>query len=96
MSDVPIYGAICKYPNIFFGKKSLNVPTVKLFSIFFFQMFWDFFNAFLLGPLIKGKQISIGWVIICYCMQIVPQICNNSKFNKKKEMNHKWLTSLIQ
>ena len=33
---------------LIFGKKSLNVPTVKLYSIFNFltSMFWDFVNPF--------------------------------------------------
>ena len=37
-----IYSSICKHRNIFLGKKSLIVPTVMLFSYFFFQCFGVF------------------------------------------------------
>ena len=64
---------------LFWKKKSLNVPTVKLFSYFFFNVFWGGFNAFLFLPLVKGKKIFIGWLVTCYCKQMVPKIRNKSK-----------------
>ena len=41
-----LYRMICKNTKSFFGKNSLNVSNVKLFSNFFFQRFWLFY-AFL-------------------------------------------------
>ena len=41
------YGPKCKKAKINFGKKSLNVHSVKLFSKLFFQRFWVFFVLFL-------------------------------------------------
>ena len=41
-----LYRMICKNAKSFFGKNSLNVSNVKLFSKIFFQHFW-FFYAFL-------------------------------------------------
>ena len=40
-----IYRMICKKSKSFFGKSSLNVSNVKLFSIFFFNVF-GFFMPF--------------------------------------------------
>ena len=37
-----LYGQKCKHPKTNYGKKSLNVPTVKLFSNFFFNVFGVF------------------------------------------------------
>ena len=41
-----IYGQKCKHANKMFGESSLNIPFVKLFSIFF-STFFEFFDAFL-------------------------------------------------
>ena len=41
------YGPKCKKAKINFGKKSLNVHSVKLFSKLVFQRFWGFFLLFL-------------------------------------------------
>ena len=42
-----IYGPKCKHGNKIFGRKSLNVPFVKLFL--------GFLMPFCFGPLTKGK-----------------------------------------
>jgi hypothetical protein len=55
------YGPKCKKAKINFGKKSLNVHSVKLFSKLFFQLFWFFLYFFCFKPLIKGNYISIYW-----------------------------------
>ena len=46
-----------------FGKKILNVTTVKLFSNKKINTFMGFFDAFLFQPLIKGKKITIVFII---------------------------------
>ena len=53
-------------------------------------MFWEFFDAFLFPPLIKGKKLFIGWLVTCYCMQMVPKIHNKSKFTKEEEILANW------
>ena len=40
--------------------------------------------------LFQGKKIFFGWLVICYCMQIVSKIRNNSKFTKKKDIFANW------
>ena len=79
----------------------LSEPLFCLsYGYFQFSIFnvLGFFNAFLLGPLIKGKQISIGWLVTCYCMEIVKIICNYLKLTKEQYIcrHHKWHKSLIQ
>ena len=40
--------------------------------------------------LFKGKKLFFGWLVICYCMQIVSKIRNNSKLTKKKDIFANW------
>ena len=81
-----IYGPKCKHANNIFGKKSLNVPFVKLFSKYFFQHFWGLLVSFWCRPLIKGKYIPIWWFITFYCLKMALEfeIFKNSLKNKKK------------
>jgi hypothetical protein len=41
-----IYGPIWKHADLIFGKKGLNVPTVKQFSENKFNIFWVLFMPF--------------------------------------------------
>ena len=84
-----IYGPICKHAKNIFGKRVLNVTTVKLFSKKN-QRFMDFLDAFLFQPLIKGKCIPILWFVTFYCLEMAPKIHNNSKFSKEQEMFANW------
>ena len=81
-----IYGPICKYANLFCGKKILNVTSVKLFPRIKIQCFLGVFDAFLFQPLSKGKYLSISQFVTCYCLKISPKICNKSKFTKELEI----------
>ena len=85
-----IYGPICKHANLFYGKKILNVTSVKLFPRIKIQCFGGFFDAFLFQPLNKGKYLSISWCVNCYCLKIAPKSCNNSKFTKELEIFENW------
>ena len=58
-----IYGPKCEHANKMFGKMSLNVPFVELFSKYLFRHFLGFLMPFCFGPLTKGKYIPIGWFI---------------------------------
>ena len=51
---------ICKHADLFFGKKILNVTTVKLFLFLKKINVLGFFDAFLFQPSIKGKKLSIS------------------------------------
>ena len=73
-----------------FGKKILNVTTVKLFSNKKNQHLMGFFDAFLFQPLIKGKYITILWFITFYCFEMAPKIHNIPKFSKEQEIFANW------
>jgi hypothetical protein len=75
--------------QIFFGKKFKCIYCKAIFIILF-SIFWGFFDAFLFFPLVKGKKLIFGWLVICYCIQMVSKICNNSKFTKEKEIFANW------
>ena len=55
-----IYSSICKHRNIFLGKKSLIVPTVMLFSYFFFQCFGGFLMPICFALQLKVKNYSLA------------------------------------
>ena len=54
-NDVCHLWSYLQTPNLFFGKNSLNVLNVKLFSKFFFQHFGVSFDAFLFQTLIRDE-----------------------------------------
>ena len=60
---------ISKHSKTFFWQKSLNVPTVKLFSNFC----WNFLSAFLMlfgfRLLILGKSVSICCLLLFFCLK---------------------------
>ena len=64
--------------KIIFGKKVLNVTTVKLISKKEFE------------PLIKGKNIPILRFVTFYYLELAPKIQNNSKFSKEQEIFANW------
>ena len=78
-----IYGPKCKHSKKLFGRKSLNVTFVKLFSKYFFQSFLDFLMPFWFGPLIKGKYIPICWFVTFYCLTMVQKFLK--KITKEQE-----------
>ena len=67
-----------------FGKKVMNVTTVKLFSNKKSNVLWLFFDTFLFQPLIKGKYLPILWFVTFYCLEMAPKIHNNSKLSKNR------------
>ena len=81
-----IYGLICKHAKKIFGKKVLNVTTVKLFSNKKKQRFMGFFDVFLFQPLIKGKYLPILWFVTFYCFDMAPKIHKNSKSTFQKNL----------
>ena len=85
-----IYGPICKHTNLFYGKKILNVTSVKLFPRIKIQCFGGLFHAFLSQPLDKDKYLSISWFVNCYCLKIAHITRNNSKFTKELEIFDNW------
>ena len=85
-----MYGPICKHAKNNYGKKILNVTTVKLFPRIEIQGFGGIFYAFLFQPLKKDKYLSISRFVNCYCLKIAPKTCNNSKFTKELEIFENW------
>ena len=73
-----ICGPIWKYINL---KKVFKCTYCKAIFIFFFlfSMFNGFIEAFLFR--LKVKKYSLAG----YCMQMVPNICKQSKFTKEKD-----------
>ena len=70
-----------------------NLQTHKKYfwkKDFEFNVLWGFFDAFLFQPLIKGKYISILWLVTFYCLEMAPKIHTNSKFSKEQEMFANW------
>ena len=59
-SSVFVQLMLCALYRMIFGKKSLNVPSVKLFSIFYFQHFWAVRNPdfFLFTVCSVGKNLQ--------------------------------------
>ena len=55
--------------TFFCYKKSLNVPNVKLLSIFFFNILLVFVMPFCFQALIKGEKVSICWFFTLYCLK---------------------------
>jgi hypothetical protein len=84
--------------QIFFGKKEFKCTYCIAIFIILFQYFCGFFDAFLFCPLVKGKKLFFGWLVICYCMQMVSKICNNLLRKKKDlcKLDYRWRTSFIQ
>ena len=69
-----------------FGKKILNVTTVKLFFNKKFNVLW----VFLFQPLSKGRYIPIFWFVTCYSLEMGPKIHNNSKYSKEQKKFANW------
>ena len=73
-------------PKIFFGRKSLNVTTVKLLSNYFFNVLWVFVMPFCFQASIKGEKVLICYLFTFYCMKqplklkIFPNSLRNKKF----------------
>ena len=79
-----------------FGKKSLNVTTVKLFSKYFFRRFWIFFYAFLC-PTFDLKFTCIYLLVHWFVLhENCPKIRNNWKFTKEQEMFAQWTIDGVQ
>ena len=71
-----LYRMICKSSKKNFGKKSLNVPNVKLLSIFFFNIF-GFFMPF-----------WWEWQLALYILSDFPGIKNLSGLNDLNSLNN--------
>ena len=71
-----LYRMICKNAKSFFGKNSLNVSNVKLFSIFFFNVF-GFFMPF-----------WWEWQLALYILSDFPGIKNLNGLNDLNSLNN--------
>ena len=89
-NDAPHLWSNLQTPNFFFGKKSLNVLNVKLFSKFFFQHFGAPFDGFLFQTLIKGKYFSICWPVTCYCLKMATKLAIIQNLLRNKRCFTNW------
>ena len=88
----PVFEPMIQLANtqFFFGKKSLNVLNVKLFSKFFFQHFGAPFDGFLFQTLIKGKYFSICWPVTCYCLKMATKLAIIQNLLRNKRCFTNW------
>ena len=82
---------MCKHVNFWGWKKSLNIPSVKLFSNFCFKVFKDFLSLFCFKPSIKSKYLSIWGFVILYSLNF----CFYPPFTVEAEWGQKSIKWLI-
>ena len=71
-----LYRMICKNAKSFFGKNSLNVSNVKLFSKIYFQHFWLFYAFWW------------EWQLAYYILSDFPGIKNLNGLNDLNSLNN--------